>query len=597
MTGIVELASTTAVKKGLGRLIDDIYELGKSRFSHKLKAWRATQAQKTLASKLRGVRMVKTIWQIDKEVDLADFYYPSRILVGDTRRVINDLDDFPYSGNIIVQGTVGQGKSILFRYLTSRELARGRAIPLFVELRRIKDNHTLASHLVGELLSLGLEADQELLFFLAREGKLILFLDAFDEVKESHRAQLIDEIEHLSRRHEKLRIVISSRPNSGIANSPLFRVFPLAALQRDEYEEVIQRMAKPPSVAAKIIDGVKKAGQAVRQILDTPLMVALLVFRFNVDQSIPENTVAFYYDLFDLLLRRHDRSKAGYIRPRKSGAGDAKLHDVFNATCYLTRKADLSAFSFSQLQGFVKEAIQVVDGDLDGATILQDIIDITCLVLEEGGECKFLHRSVQEFHAACFIKTRPEEMAIKFYQSMPRRWSQWQGELRFLEQIDRYRLLKYFGIAEMHRTLNIPNDTATPSEIVANAELVSKVWGSLEILVESEDSSVLGWRVGSISWSVERIYNYPHEFHNLLSILPQKVPEFSRAVQSGVELPAHRGSKKLIAVHINSLLEDPRLKDTLVLLFAPSLLRMHRRLLAAEAEVSRLDKSSSLFEL
>ena len=118
----------------------------------------------------------------------------------------------------------------------------------------------------------------------------------------------------------------------------MVRVFDLAPLEGHECEGVIRKMANDANVADSVIIGIKKAKVRVASLLTTPLMIALLLFRYRVDQTIPETEMAFFADLFMLLLVRHDKSKPGYTRPRKSGLGDIAIEEMFNAICYLTAK-------------------------------------------------------------------------------------------------------------------------------------------------------------------------------------------------------------------------------------------------------------------
>ncbi len=149
------------------------------------------------------VRNVKTILQVEKEVDLATFYYPTKIETNDSNTTtIRDLDDLAYSGNTLFQGTVGQGKSIFFRYLASRELVKGKAIPVFVELRRIRQGQSFLGFLLAELGNLGLDMEEEFFRTLCDAGKVILFLDGFDEVSETNRSTVLSQIEDLWKRHE-----------------------------------------------------------------------------------------------------------------------------------------------------------------------------------------------------------------------------------------------------------------------------------------------------------------------------------------------------------------------------------------------------------
>lgn len=484
---ITAIAAATAGKKALENVTDDIYELGKDQFSKTLKHWKTKGNISTLYKKITNIRRVKTIWQVEKEVDLMNFYYPSKIKVSEKRKTIDDISNFDYEGNILIEGTIGQGKSIFFRYLTSQEMFKGNAIPVFVELRRVKTTETLVEHLLEEIRSLGLEIDEETFLFLAKHGKVILFLDAFDEVREGKRIQLITEIERLSKRYEQLRILISSRPNSGIEASPFFRVFYLSPLQGNEYEEVITKMAHDDKTAFNIIRGIKSGKARIRQLLTTPLMVALLMLRYRVEQSIPENAMAFYGDLFNILLLRHDKTKAGYVRARKSRVGDVALLQIFNGICFLTRKADHGAFMLNELQDYTKKAISIAGQKCSPDKVITDIIEITCLIVEEGGECKFIHKSVQEYHAACFIKEQPDELANKFYKAMADKWHYWDQELEFLSEIDKYRFLKYFAIPDMVHVLRF-KDYESIDEWKNNVKDVFEAFGKLFVVLQEEMS-------------------------------------------------------------------------------------------------------------
>ena len=88
--------SAIAAKRGIERVVDDIYELGKSKFGQRLRRWKAKKQIDTLYRKIKQVRFVKTIWQVEKEVDLLRFYYPSKVKAGDEGRTINDLSDIDY---------------------------------------------------------------------------------------------------------------------------------------------------------------------------------------------------------------------------------------------------------------------------------------------------------------------------------------------------------------------------------------------------------------------------------------------------------------------------------------------------------------------
>ena len=285
-TATALLASGIAAKKAIEHIVTDLFELAKSEGGFQLKKWTSSHQIDAVYKKARTIRLVKTILQPEKSVDLSIFYYPSKVPIDSKRVTINRLSDFGYDGNILIEGTVGQGKSIFLRYLASVELFNSRRVPAFIELRRLRQSQSLLSLILEELKVLGFDMDEKLFGVFATKGRIILCLDAFDEVKEELRHDLLSEIELLSRKFEELRIVVTSRPNHGISTSPLFRVFRLNPLEGREYEQVLIRLAHDEAMAKAIIQGIRKDAAQVAKLLTAPLMVALLLIRYRIDQSL-----------------------------------------------------------------------------------------------------------------------------------------------------------------------------------------------------------------------------------------------------------------------------------------------------------------------
>lgn len=456
------VATGIAAKKLVESVTTDLYNLAKTEGGFQLKKWKATRHTDNVAKHVRELRLVKTIWQIDKAVDLLDFYHPSKVYVGKNRTAIHQLADLGYEGNIILEGTVGQGKSILLRYLAATDFCLNRRIPIFIELRKFRQGQSLEELGLLELKTLGFEMTEEVFGFFAKQGRLVFFLDAFDEAKEELKQDLIANIERLIRQYEPLTVIVTSRPDSGISASPFLRVFKVSELQGKEHEEVIKKMAHDSQTADAIIRGIRGDSSQVADLLKTPLMVALLMVRYRIDQSLPQNAAAFYESLFGLLLQRHDKSKGGWQRPRKSTASDYTLLEFFNALAFVSRKAGETSFTQTQLRDHCRKAIEVLGDKLDSDKMLDDIVGITCLIIRDGEESRFIHKSVQEYHAALFLKGQPDAAAAKFYGAMRTQWHMWEQELRFLRQIDRFRYAKHFFIPFATRLLTGKQDSSSP---------------------------------------------------------------------------------------------------------------------------------------
>lgn len=434
------------VAKSLKRPLDDLYDMSKSSVKDRLKKWKASSNVNNLYKKISTIQKVKTIWQVEKEVNLKTFYYPSKIIVGDKRIEVNKADKIPLDTNVVIQGTVGQGKSIFLRYICSQEIRQGNKIPVFIELRKIDDKTRLKDLVYSTLKMWGFDIDDALFDFFAKSGKFLFLLDGFDEIGSAYVQQVIYQLEEWSDRYEGLRVVVTSRPDSGIERSAHFRVFHLAPLSEEDQKGIIGKLVSTEEQRLSIIDAIQSSSNDIRGLLTTPLMMTLLIVAYKSSQKIPEQFSEFYEDLFQTLLVRHDKTKPGFSREKKCKVNERKLQEIFEVFCFFSSKYNYSNFSHEEIFKTSSEAVDAADAQCDPSFFIHDIVKLCCLVVEEGLEYHFVHKSVREFYSANFIKSRNDDFANKFYGFMLEndKRQQWFQELVFLSQIDKYRFSVYF---------------------------------------------------------------------------------------------------------------------------------------------------------
>ena len=439
-----------ASQKVIENVVEDLYAISKEGVREQIRRWRATARIKQLSKKLVAVRRVKTIWQTEKEVDLMEFYYPARLLKGKERREVRSLRELTKEGNILIEGTVGQGKSILLRYLCVQELYRGEVIPILIELRRLEGGTKLLDLLLDSLDMLGFGNDSKIFEFLASSGKILICLDGFDEVKASLRDRLIQQIESIVTKYDELRIVVTSRPDNAIDKSACMRVLRLAPLERGDVRGIIDKLEGDANFTEELLRALDKRHSSIQELLTTPLMVTLLVIAYKAEQQIPETTAEFYEALFNTLLLRHDKLKAGFRRERHSGLNDHAMRTMFDAVCFLCRKQQLTTIEHGALYQICDRAKSLAQVACDPQKFMDDIKQITCLLLEEGGKYHFVHKSVSEYHAASYIQHSTDEGAGRFYRHVLNgKYRNWQQEVEFLQKIDRYRFSKRFLIPDI----------------------------------------------------------------------------------------------------------------------------------------------------
>jgi hypothetical protein len=437
-SSIGAITSAGIVNRATAGLVSDLYEALKQSGNKQFAKWRISGGARLLQSRLNRFRKVKTILHMDRAVDLTEFYYPTKVDTGRSPPDYVSRSDelFHTSGPVLVTGHVGQGKSIFLRYLAARDIVESaHRIPLFVELRDIR-RRSLHELLVSELAGIGFAMPTDMFDFLAISGRFRFYLDGFDEVDETEQSRVICELQEAIRRYEQSRFIISSRPTSNIASSPWLTVASICRYNDWEIPDLVERLADEHS-AKGILRQLKNKGLQTRELLTTPLMIALLIVRYRIEQTVPETDIAFFGDLFDLLLRRHDQGKAGFRRKRKSTIGDYDLERVFNGLCFFTRRrGSADEFRLRELHEAISWVCKSLSINDNPDAIANDIITITNLILEEGGYCRFIHKSIQEFHAASFVAMIGGDFAKQFYETAFKRGG-WEQEIRFLKQLDR----------------------------------------------------------------------------------------------------------------------------------------------------------------
>lgn len=374
---------------------------------------------------------------------------------------VDTLADLPHSASVIL-GRAGQGKSILMRHLVIQESLKKEALPLFFELRDLETG-TLRELLLKKLRIWNLIEYPKELDVLLTNGRLSLLFDAFDELAVERRKSFLKELSDLHAEYPGLKIVVSARPDTGIVQGTFLRPYYIWPLQSDDVKSLI-RIYSENEFSDDLVDRIKGVNIKVGELLEAPIFVVLLVIKFEYSNEIPSSLVAFYADLFDALLRRHNKYLGIFKREISSDLGPTQLQALFGAMCVrIHERFGDRPIHISAVENIARECSEIcLLSPKMPARIVDDIIRITNLIIEEGGMCYFVHRSVREYYAAaCVCECDTDVDADAWYSEIRRRWWNWRGVLWFLEQLDRVRYLRLFAIPDLSRFAPF-----TPSKLV-----------------------------------------------------------------------------------------------------------------------------------
>lgn len=319
-------------------------------------------------------------------------------------------------------------------------------LPIFIELRRINSGESLLEHINKYFEILGLNINISTFKLLLSQGKIAIMLDAFDEVNEDNKQKLLNEIEYLSSFSSSCFFVITTRPDSGIEMSTFFTVCTLDNLKGDEFKKVIRKLSDSLKYSQRLIKHLENSDIDAEELLSTPLLVTLLIISYKSYQEIPTRLSDYFETIFQVLLQRHDGVKPAYTRQRRCKLNDSEYRKVFDALCFESSKHRSSIFNFDDIIGFTDTILEKFRMHESSDNYINDIVRITCLLLKDGNQYRYIHNSVMEYYSASFIRSRPDSLAEQFYNKCieSKGIHPWKQELHFLEDIDRYRYYKYY---------------------------------------------------------------------------------------------------------------------------------------------------------
>ncbi|SFG60176.1 NACHT domain-containing protein [Neptunomonas qingdaonensis] len=353
-----------------------------------------------IASKILSVR---TIASHDVDIFIDDIYYPLKIREA-TNDYIHTIKDNvrlrPYNPINII-GKAGQGKSTILKKLFLEELKNGDKFPIFVELKKIKQEKII-HFILNEFNNIGISCLEGELVDLLRSKKSILLIDGFDEVIPSLRESTYIEIIGMYERFG-CDIITTSRPDTEICRLTRINNYYVEDLSADDAKGLISKIVTEENVKEKLFTSLKDNTELTETLI-SPILVYLLYVSHPYWESIPKKPAEFYKGIFGLLYTRHDLLK-NFQRHRLSSLSIEEARKAFTGFCYITFIKEKLYFDSSDISKYFGDALSMQGSDKSqNEKIKEDIISITGLIKNDGYDTYvFIHRSIQEYHTAVFL--------------------------------------------------------------------------------------------------------------------------------------------------------------------------------------------------
>ena len=323
------------------------------------------------------------------------------------------------SSRIIVSGTGGIGKSILLKHLFLNTIDTTDSIPVLIELRKFNTldvgDISLENAVFQTLYENDFALEREYYVYSMKEGGYVILLDGFDEVSREKVAKVTSEIKSLCDKYSRNKYILSSRPADGFIGWQDFTEVSACRLTKKQALSLIGKIEFDDSVKKPFLAALDNyLFEKYESFASNPLLLTIMLLTFSNHASIPDKLNDFYEEAFSTLFNMHDATKDCYVRDIRSKLGSEDFKRVFAYLCFKSYFSNEYEFSDARLRECIQKArdkFSYLAFSVDD--FQEDLIQSVCMLIKDGLNYRFTHRSFQEYFAAWHTCKIPDEQQSK----------------------------------------------------------------------------------------------------------------------------------------------------------------------------------------
>ncbi|MBT9317266.1 NACHT domain-containing protein [Leptothoe spongobia] len=321
---------------------------------------------------------------------------------------------------LMILGGPGAGKSTFLRRIGLEALKpkHGKldnpCIPVFIELKQFTENNINLENKISEEFEIcGFPEAERFTSNALSQGKLLILLDALDEVPTSNLYDVLVHIKNFVDKYNNNRFIASCR-SAAYYNSYLnFSDFSMTEFDDSQIEFFLHKWFqeecdKTDKIAQKCWEILQKPeNSGAKELAHTPLLLTLLCFVYAGSQNLPKNRASLYDEALDLLMNKWLVEKRVQRNPIYQDLNPPIEKAMLSEIAYKGFEEDRFFFSerevVDRITAFLRENLNAPK-HLDGEKILNSIeIQQGILVKRAHNIHSFSHSSFQEYLTAQYI--------------------------------------------------------------------------------------------------------------------------------------------------------------------------------------------------
>ncbi|MCH5343013.1 MAG: hypothetical protein J1E64_03160 [Acetatifactor sp.] len=337
----------------------------------------------------------------------------------------NDINKILCLGNrLIITGTGGAGKSVLMKHFFLNTINNTNYIPVLIEMRGMNEKDVegvdLVDYIYYTMKSQKFSIDKKYFEYSLDTVKYVFLMDGFDEVRHELSEHIMKEIIILCRKYPQNYYIITSRPLQEFVGWHDFQELTTRPFTKKQALSLIKKLEYDPDIKNKFYNDLDKFlfnDNKYKSFASNPLLLTIMLITYENRFSLPSNFNDFFEQAFTTLFHSHDATKSGFKRIILSKLGYEDFKKLFSYLCFKSYFNGEYSFSESRLLKYIEEAKikHIIQAEYSTEEYLEDLTVSVCVLLQEGLNYYFTHRSFQEYFAACFAVQLDDEKQKMFF--------------------------------------------------------------------------------------------------------------------------------------------------------------------------------------
>lgn len=383
-----------------------------------------TAYEEYLDNTYRKYGKIKTIIYRRVPKDLYSFYECIGLSYNGKTIDTCDINNILKTGKkIIITGSGGMGKSILLKHLYLNSIETTGNIPVLLELRSFNAIETkdicLEETIYQVLVQNGFTLEKEYFEYSMLEGGYIILLDGFDELNRDKAAKVSAEIKKLADKYGENYYILSSRPSEEFIGWNDFYEAQTMPLNKTQAINLINKIDFDENIKTIFCRELEETlFEKYESFAQNPLLLNIMLLTFNNHASIPDKLNDFYDQAFATLFNMHDATKDAYVRDIRTQLGCEDFKLIFAYVCFKSYFKSEYEFTETKLREHISEAknkFKQFKFTVD--EFLEDLTLSVCMLVKDGLNYHFSHRSFQEYFAAWYTCKLTDEIQKKLLSS------------------------------------------------------------------------------------------------------------------------------------------------------------------------------------